>query len=201
VTARRYEDTRPGRRLFVAVPIPEAARDAIIAIVATVQAAANPEARDVRWVRLDGLHLTLRFLGPTPEEDVAGIAAAVDRTAARLRPFDVVVDGAGAFPSVERPRALWLGVGEGSAALAEAAATLDDELAPIGWERTDRPFRAHLTLARSDGVRAGPAVARRLIDAARTVHTPFRADSLVLFESLSGGGPSRYVPLHEAPLR
>jgi 2'-5' RNA ligase len=200
VTARRYEDTRPGRRLFVAVPIPPAARDAITGIVATVRAGANPEARDVRWVRLDGLHLTLRFLGPTAEDAVAGIAAAVDRTAKRIRPFDVVVGGAGAFPTVDRPRALWLGVGEGSDALAAAAATLDDELAPIGWDRSDRPFRAHLTLARSDGVRAGPAVARRLIEAARTVSEPFRADAIVLFESLSGGGPSRYLPLHEAPL-
>ena len=151
-------------------------------------------------MRLDGLHLTLRFLGPTLEDAVSGVAAAVDRTAARIRPFDVVVGGAGAFPSVERPRALWLGVGEGSEALAEAASSLDDELAAIGWERADRPFRAHLTLARSDGVRAGPAVARRLIEAAATVREPFRADSLVLFESLTGGGPSRYVPLHEAPL-
>ena len=200
MTDRRYEDLRPGRRLFVAVPIPAAARDAITEVVATVRAAADPEVRDVRWVRLDGLHLTLRFLGPTLEDALTGVAAAVDRAAARIRPFDVVVGGGGAFPSVERPRALWLGIGEGSEALAAAASSLDDELAPIGWERPDRPFRAHLTLARSDGVRAGPAVARRLIEAARTVREPFRADSLVLFESLTGGGPSRYIPLHEAAL-
>jgi 2'-5' RNA ligase len=201
VTARRYEDTRPGRRLFVAVPIPAAAAEAIAAIVATVRAAAKPEVRDVRWVRLDGLHLTLRFLGPTAEESVPGVADAIDRTADRLHPFDVVVGGAGAFPTPDRPRALWLAIGEGSDELAGAAAALDDELAPLGWDRSDRPFRAHLTLARSDGVRAGPAVARRLIDAARTMREPFRAESLVLFESLTGGGPSRYVPLHAAPLR
>lgn len=201
MTDRRYEDTRPGRRLFVAVPIPAATRDAVTAVVATVQAAAKPGARDVRWVRLDGLHLTLRFLGPTEETAVAPIAAAVDRTAARVQPFDVVVAGAGAFPSAERPRALWLGIGEGAESLADAASMLDEELASIGWDPTDRPFRAHLTLARSDGVRQGPAVARRLIEAARTVREPFRADAIVLFESLSGGGRSRYVALHEAPLR
>lgn len=200
MTARRYEDTRPGRRLFVAVPLPAAARDAITAIVTAVQADANPAARDVRWVRLDGLHLTLRFLGPTPEDAVAGIAAAVDRTARRIHPFEIIVGGAGAFPSVERPRALWLGIGDGGDELAAAAAALDDELEGLGWARSDRPFRAHLTLARSDGVRAGPAVARRLIEAARTVREPFRAEAIVLFESLSGGGPSRYVPLHQAPL-
>lgn len=200
MTRRPYEDTRPGRRLFVAVPIPAAAREAITGLVEGVRAAANPAARDVRWVRLDGLHLTLRFLGPTAEEAVAGIAAAVDRTAARLHPFDVVIGGGGAFPSAERPRAIWLGIDDGSAELSSAATALDDELAELGFERPDRPFRAHLTLARSDGVRAGPAVARRLIEAARTVRQPFRAEALVLFESHTGGGPSRYVPLHEVAL-
>jgi RNA 2',3'-cyclic 3'-phosphodiesterase len=199
-TDRRHQDAAPGRRLFVAVPISEAARDAVAAIVASVQAAAKPDARDVRWVRLDGLHLTLRFLGPTAEGAITDIAAAVDRTARRIAPFDVVVGGAGAFPSVQRPRALWLGVDDGGPDLAAAASALDDELAALGWPRTDRPFQAHLTLARSDGVRSGPAVARRLIDAARTVREPFRAEALVLFESLSGEGRSRYVPLHEAPL-
>jgi len=99
--------------------------------------------------------------------------------------------------SVARPRALWLGVAEGAAELATTAATLDDNLDEIGWPREERPYRAHLTLARSDGVRAGPAVARRLIEAAAAVHEPFRAESLVLFESISGGGPARYVALHE----
>jgi 2'-5' RNA ligase len=156
--------------------------------------------RDVRWVRLDGLHLTLRFLGPTDEERVADTAAAVERTARSVDPFDVVIAGGGAFPSVARPRALWLGVADGAAELGATAAKLDDALAEVGWPREERAFRAHLTLARSDGVRAGPVVARRLIEAAEAVREPFRAESLVLFESVSGGGPARYIPLHETSI-
>ena len=190
----------PGRRLFVAVPIPGPVRDAVTALVDSVRAEANPEVRDVRWVRLDGLHLTIRFLGPTEEEGLADVAAAVDRAAASMGGFDVAIGGAGAFPSVARPRALWLGVTDGAAELDAAARTLDDRLADVGWARDDRPYRAHLTLARSDGVRAGPEVARRLIAAASTFVASFRAGSLILFESVSGGGPARYEPIHEARL-
>jgi RNA 2',3'-cyclic 3'-phosphodiesterase len=200
VTDRPGQETALGRRLFVAIPIPAPVRDAVTALVDGVRKAGDPAIRDVRWVRLDGLHLTVRFLGPTEEEHVADVAAAVDQTARRVAPFDVVIAGGGAFPSVARPRALWLGVAEGVNELAATAAALDDALAEVGWPRDERPYRAHLTLARSDGVRSGPAVARRLIDAAAAVREPFRAESLVLFESISGGGPARYVPLHEVSL-
>jgi 2'-5' RNA ligase len=200
VTDRPSHETALGRRLFVAIPIPSPVKEAVTALVDRVRGAGDPDARDVRWVRLDGLHLTVRFLGPTEEEDVADVAAAVDRTARAVAPFEVVIAGAGAFPSVARPRALWVGVAEGVTELAATASALDDALADVGWPREERPYRAHLTLARSDGVRSGPAVARRLIDAAAALREPFRADSLVLFESVSGGGPARYLPLHEAGL-
>ena len=200
MTYRERLEAAPGRRLFVAIPVPPSVRESITSLVESVRAAGDPAVRDVRWVRLDGLHLTIRFLGPTEEERVADIAAAVDRTATELNPFDIVIAHGGAFPTIGRPRALWLGVEDGAVELGEAAVKLDDALADVGWPRDGRPYRAHLTLARSDGVRAGPAVARRLIDAAAAFKEPFRAGSLVLFESVSGGGPARYVPLHEAPI-
>jgi 2'-5' RNA ligase len=184
----------------VAVPTPRAVRDAVTELVDLVRAESDPGLRDVRWVRLDGLHLTLRFLGPTEEDGIPAVAAAVDAVAAATAPFDVAIGGAGAFPSVARPRALWLAVTHGAAELDTAARTLDDRLAEVGWPRDDRPYRAHLTLARSDGVRAGPNVARRLIAAAATFETSFRAESLVLFESISGGGPARYERVHDARL-
>jgi len=184
----------------VAVPTPAGVRDAVAELVDSVRAGANPDKRDVRWVRLEGLHLTLRFLGPTVEEGIPDVAAAVDRAAAAIEPFEVAIGGAGAFPSVARPRALWLGVTAGANELGAAARILDDRLAEVDWSRDDRAYRAHLTLARSDGVRTGPEVARRLIAAAEGFETRFQAESLVLFESISGGGPARYEPLHQARL-
>jgi RNA 2',3'-cyclic 3'-phosphodiesterase len=188
------------RRVFVAIPLPEAAMSEVAAIIDVVRSAADPEVRDVRWVRLDGLHLTLRFIGQVDDAGLRDVGDATERAAARIAPFEVAIEGAGAFPSVARPRALWLDVTEGGNELAAAAAAVDDELAAAGLERSGREYRAHLTVARADGIRAGPDVARRLIDEASGRRTAFPAKELVLFETIQGGGPARYVALRTAHL-
>ena len=191
----------PGRRIFYAVPIPPAAIEQIATIVSGVRAQGVPGGgRDVRWVRLDGLHLTLRFIGLVAEERLEAIGTAMDRVAGSTAPFEVVVAGAGAFPTAGRPRALWLDVAVGRDELAAAAAGLEDELAVAGLERSDRPYRAHLTVARADGVRAGADVARRLVDAATGLRATFTAGELVLFQTIQGGGPARYERLRSTPL-
>jgi 2'-5' RNA ligase len=186
----------PGRRVFVAVPLPEPARNSIAAVIEGVRANGVPGGgRDVRWVRLDGLHLTLRFLGPTLEDRLEIARQVVHQAAARGEPFDLVIDGAGSFPPVGRPRALWLGVRDGAAQLAELAAVVERSLVGAGWPPETRPFRAHLTVARADGVPAGAEIGARLRAAAADLRIPARIDRVGLFESLTGGGPARYEPL------
>ncbi|HET9347014.1 MAG TPA: RNA 2',3'-cyclic phosphodiesterase [Candidatus Limnocylindrales bacterium] len=198
----RSDRPDPGhRRVFVAIPLPETARREITELVESVRSAADPDVRDVRWVRLDGLHLTLRFIGLVDESRLGSIAAAVEAAAANVDAFEATIEGGGAFPSTTRPRTLWLGVTAGADELAAAAATVEDALASAGFERSTRPYRAHLTLARSDGIRSGPDVARRLIQAGDGRATRFAATELVLFETIQGGGPARYEPLLTAPLR
>jgi 2'-5' RNA ligase len=77
---------------------------------------------------------------------------------------------------------------------------IDRELTHAGWVVDSKPFRPHLTLARSDGVPAGAAIGARLIDAAEDLEVRFRADRVGLYESLTGGGPARYEPLEVVEL-
>jgi 2'-5' RNA ligase len=186
-------------RLFVAVPLSEPARAAVADLVDRIRAT-EPEGRGVRWVRLDGLHLTLRFLGPTPEPRVADLATAVTRAAPGTPPFAIRIAGAGSFPPTGRPRTLWLDIDAGAAELAALASRLDDALADAGWDRERRPFRAHLTLARADGVRAGPATVASLKAAAADLAIESPIERLVLFESLTGSGRAHYVERHSAAL-
>lgn len=191
----------PGRRIFIAVPLPGETAAAVAGLVERVRAAGVPAgARDVRWVRLDGLHLTLRFLGPTQEERIEGARAAVRAGAAGSKPFELTIAGAGTFPSAARPRALWLGVQDPSRQLEALAARVDRALVEAGWPRETRPFRAHLTLARSDGVPAGARIGARLAEAAAGFRATFRVDRVGLFESVTGGGPARYAPLEVVDL-
>jgi RNA 2',3'-cyclic 3'-phosphodiesterase len=192
---------QPGRRIFVAAPLPSAAVDAVVGLVESVRAQALPQGmRDVRWVRLDGLHLTLRFLGPTPEERLAPTAAAVQAAAGGAGPIAIRLAGTGTFPPHGRPRTLWIGLDRGAEPLAALADALDHALVAAGWPSEPRPFRAHLTLARCDGLAAGPLVAGRLAEAVGDATIEARLDRLVVYESVTGGGAARYVPLAEAAL-
>lgn len=191
----------PGRRLFIAAPLPAEAVAAVSAIVDAVRAQPLPDGmRNVRWVRLDGLHLTLRFLGPTPVERIAATTAALVDIATRAGPIVARLAGTGVFPAGGRPRTLWIGLAEGAESLSAVARALNDALQDAGWPPDARPFRAHLTLARSDGLASGPVVAERLAAAMSDRSIPFVIDRLTLFESVTGGGPARYVPVMEAPL-
>lgn len=163
---------------------------------------ALPGAERVRWVRTESLHLTLRFLGSTVPERVDAIRRAVDLVAAGERRADVVLGGGGAFPSPARPRVLWLGIVAGGERLEQMAHALSVELERVGWPPEGRPFRAHLTVARTDAAphAIGARVAGELAGRAAGWTSTFAADRIVLFESRLRGGPARYAPLHEAGL-
>jgi 2'-5' RNA ligase len=197
--ADRYRADRdvPGRRLFVGLPLPREAASDIEAIVEGVRAKPLATgARDVRWVRLDGLHLTLRFLGPTLPDRIAPTIEAVARAARSTGgPFDVELAGAGSFPPGRRPRTLWIGLSAGLERLGDLARATQEALLDAGWPPEERPFRPHLTVARSDGVAAGALVADRLADAMGDRRIRCAIEKLGLFESITGGGPARYVPL------
>ena len=151
-------------------------------------------------LRLDGLHLTLRFLGPTLDPRVEGAREATRTAAATGTALDLVIGTAGAFPEGGRPRTLWVDVIDGAQDLAQLAGTLDTALVAAGWPPETRPYRAHLTLARSDGVPAGRAIAELLIAEAADLRVPVHVDRIGLFESLTGSGPARYEPLEVVPL-
>ena len=192
----------PGHpRLFVAVPIPEIVATRVGHLVDEVRAGLGAAGARVRWVQMEGLHVTLRFLGPTQPTRVDAVGDAVERTGRSTSgPFGVRLGGAGAFPDPARPRALWLGIRAGAEELGRLSAALTVELAADGWPLEDRPFRPHLTIARTDGVHAGADAGHRLVAAAAELDVAFDADRVVLFRSHLGRGPARYEALRSVAL-
>jgi 2'-5' RNA ligase len=187
--------------VFVAVPVGAEARARVQALAAGV--AADPALRShgrLRWAVTDHLHLTIRFLGATPPARVPDVVAAAHAAVAGLAPFEVRIEGAGAFPAQGRPRVVWLGIDRGAEGLAELAAALDRELVGRGWPAEERPFRAHLTLARADGVAGAGAIVDALRVAAAGLEAAWTADRLVVYRSELGHGPARYHVLDEAAL-
>jgi RNA 2',3'-cyclic 3'-phosphodiesterase len=203
---RRYKtqaDDPPGTsRLFIAVPLADDVREGIGALMSELAGAPIDERApgQPRWVRVDGLHITLRFLGATPDVRVQELGDIVTSAARGVAPFRVELTGGGAFPGPDRPRVLWIGIGEGANTLAAMARNLDVELARLGWTPDDRPFNPHLTLARTDGVPGADERARRLIELGRDVRLSWTADRLVLYRSNLGHGPAHYEALATAEL-
>ena len=163
-------------RLFIAVPVPEEVR---AAASAAIEALAKTGA-DFRWVDPRTLHLTLCFLGETPPERLPELEAALDR-AARREPFDILWGALGAFPTLESPRIVWIGVAEGRERLQELAA---------GWPQPDeRPWAPHLTLGRQRG-RLKLEALKRALAARPPLGVRQRVERIVLYESrLTKEGP------------
>ncbi len=129
-------------RLFVALDIPDEIRNKIGMFLEGVRGFAP----DVRWVAAESLHLTLKFIGEQPDDKLAAIKQALASLTGES--FDLNFRGTGFFPTAKSARVFWIGI-EADERLARLAGAVDAALAPLGVEREQRAFSAHLTLARS----------------------------------------------------
>jgi 2'-5' RNA ligase len=121
----------------------------------------------VRWAAAAQLHLTLKFLGEVAAGLLPAVREAVAAALADHGPFTLALHGAGAFPSVQRPRVVWVGVGAGAAEATLLAGSLERSLAPLGFAPEPRPFAPHLTVGRVKAPGADRAALPRLIAAVR----------------------------------
>lgn len=137
-------------RLFISIEIPEDIRAAYVALLKKFRGIA-PHAK---WVRVQNLHVTLKFLGGTPAEKLAALQNAL----AAIRspePVQLEFRGLGFFPTEKRPRVFWAGM-EASPNLKSLAEDIDQAAHRLGFPLEERPFTPHLTLARFDPPGIGP---------------------------------------------
>lgn len=175
-------------RLFVALPVPAWVRDDLEAAVAPLREA-EP---DLRWVTPSSWHLTVAFLGGVPGEEVSQIAGALaGAVAPGPNPTIGLTGTAGTFGG----RVLWAAVGH-SEDLDELATAVRASLEPLGYV-DDKPFHAHLTLARApkDG-----KIPNRLVDSFEGPSTTWRVDQVHLMRSRPGPEGSRYDTVASWPL-
>lgn len=179
-------------RLFVAVDVPEAIKQAIESDVVGPLRDRLPGAR---WTRPDGRHLTLKFLGNVSDDRVDGIGAALGPVAGAHKAFRTSFAEVGGFPNLHRPRVLWVGVGEGAEPMARLAADVESRLEPIGFEPEGRPFHGHFTLARFPRPRVVDDMPSVLVPASM-----FEVAEVVLFQSQLHPKGARYIALERFPL-
>ena len=185
-------------RCFVAVDLSAPVRAAAARLQEGMRAAAGRA--DVRWTEPAGFHLTLKFLGEVPEVQVPAVVAALDTVAAASAPLALAAGGAGAFPSVRRPRVVWVGVTTGAAELARLARAVEEALAPLGFPPEGRGFHGHLTLGRVRAPRALAGLARAIEDAPALEASGWTAVDIVLYRSHLRRTGAVYEPVARVPL-
>jgi len=191
-------------RAFIAIPLPAPLLEKISAVQRQLEKRVSPHS--VRWVHVEGIHLTLKFLGDTPTDKLPAIRQAL-AAVARLAPAcTFAVGGLGCFPNPRRPHVVWVGVHEPSGRLVALQDSIEEVMAPLGYTPEERGFTPHLTLGRvqqrassGDAARIGEVVAstqvERLAEVSadhfaliRSVLKPTGAEYIVLEEFLLGKG-------------
>lgn len=166
-------------RSFIAISLP----DSVLHAIGKAQDSLERFGFDIRWVRKEGIHLTLKFLGDIEESDVERVGGAVKRAAVGTFPFTLKGAGVGVFPDLKRPRVVWAGLSGETQPLFDLQKKLEAELAQIGFPEEERPFKGHLTMGRVKG----RLDRLRFGDALKKVEgfeiEPFQAASVILFQS------------------
>lgn len=176
-------------RLFVAIDVPEQVRRRIEAFAQEMRGRA-PHAR---WVRVDGIHVTLKFIGEVPPERVNKIRSALAPVRASA-PVEMTFHDIGFFPNDRRPRVFWVGI-HASPVLPDLAAEIEYRLEPLGIASESRPFRPHLTLARFDHPSESIGLRKALAEGGARDFGEAVAREFHLYESRFESGGARYARL------
>lgn len=133
-------------RLFIAIDLPSSVQVALEGVQNDL--AAQVPRRTVRWTNLNSIHLTLKFLGDTPQQRVDALSAALRQAAANVKAFTLNAGQPGVFPNPKRARIVWVSVGGERAALDALYEAVEQHVTALGFEPEGRAFNPHLTIGR-----------------------------------------------------
>jgi 2'-5' RNA ligase len=145
-------------RCFIAIEIPEDIRMDLAALQKELAGRVDIHKGDVKWVELQGMHLTLKFLGEVPDNQIIDVCNTTKEVAGRHAAFDFAVRKVGTFGG-RSARVLWVGAGLDCPELLSAQQDLEEQLDQAGWPREARLFSGHLTLCRIRNSKAGEKLA------------------------------------------
>ncbi len=176
-------------RCFIAIDIDEEIQAALRDLQQDMAAAADIRKSDVKWVRPESMHLTLKFLGELRDQDLMDVCKTVEAVATGHQAFDFAVRQVGFFGG-HSARVLWVGAGLDCPELMQLQQDLEDELACVGWPKEGRKFSGHLTLCRVRNSKAGTELANLTHQYQDFDLGTVRCDSLSVYQSkLRPDGP------------
>jgi 2'-5' RNA ligase len=176
-------------RAFIAFELPPEVKTYLGEIISGLRGNRAP----VRWVKPEGLHITLKFLGDIEEKIVPSLSRQLNDIVASCLPLQLSLSHLGAFPDARRPRVIWAGLRGDTSAMAEIAGKIDRICTSFGMEKEKRPFRAHVTIGRLK-VPSVVDLAQELRD------TGFTIQNVILYQSELSSQGARYFVMNRSVL-
>jgi RNA 2',3'-cyclic 3'-phosphodiesterase len=136
-------------RTFIAVPLPKPCQE----MLERLQLNFRPLGADLRMVAVSSIHLTLKFLGEIDPKALPDLSKALTAFVSLEPTLSLCLRGVGAFPNLRNPRVIWCGVEGDTEKLARLQEKVENACCDLGFEREERPFRPHLTIARVNNKR------------------------------------------------
>ena len=187
-------------RTFIAIPLPAQIKKRL----SDLQDQLRASGAEVKWVEPQNIHLTLKFLGERDEKKIEKIMAVLDDTVKGKLRFSIRISQLGAFPRIDSPRVIWVGISQGEEETKIIAQELEEKIARLGIPKEDRPFSSHITLGRTRSAKNLENLVRELNNAGvnwKTEGLEFTVNQITLFKStLTSRGPT-YETLKEAALK
>ncbi len=132
-------------RCFIAIELPGEVKNELGAFIAQLK---NRSLNFMRWVDPKGIHITLKFLGEVSQELIPDIELSMEEAVKQSHPFQLGVNGTGAFPNLNRPELIWVGVNGEMEKLNTLQKNIDIKMEALGFPREKKVYSPHLTLAR-----------------------------------------------------
>ncbi len=182
-------------RCFIAIEIPEDIKREMHAITTILRATGG----DVKWVPTENLHLTLKFLGTTPESVIGPITEGLSKKMSSYTPFYITISHVGCFPNKKRPRILWIGADQ-TELMKELHSDIERELERFGFSAEKREFHAHVTIGRVRSQSRVRPVIRRMDEYASHHFGSCEVTNISLMKSQLNPAGARYETLAQIPL-
>ncbi len=184
-------------RTFIAIDIPTELREALREMISELKR--TPA--DIKWVKPEAVHLTLKFLGEITPPEVQSVFTVMEEVAANHRPFALSSASKGAFPSFRRPRVLWVGINPTNRSrLVQLQREVAQGMAQIGFPEEKRPFSPHLTVGRIRSPRGVETLLKHFLDYPLPEYS-IPVDALLVMKSELRREGARYSVQKSFPLQ
>lgn len=187
-------------RCFVAIELPKSLHQGLQKASSTLQNLL--EGNPIRWVEVNKVHITIKFLGDVAEKNIPGIAELIQAETKKNKVFDISVGGFGAFPSLSKPRVLWVGIESGEE-FHHLQQRINGEISRLGYPADNRKFDPHLTLGRiSRNVRKNELQQIKAVVSGHRIGFigAARITEVGLFKSVLKPGGAVYTKMFSAPI-